>query len=532
MSKRLYGLQQSAIRLLVILALLAVGCEGVSSPRLLKPVEAAATTEEEHAASEVAVGKEEPLDLAQLLALAAANHPDLAVAQARSEAARGRLIQAGLYPNPTLVWEADEMGFRHDGGGTQGPVVNQTIITGHKLRYATEAAAAGLAAADWQAMTRWYEVVTRVRLAYYDLLTALGELQVSREVLKLAEDALAAAKKLQAAGTGTQPDLLRAEVEVEQSRLRLDNADQRARAVWKALAIAVGVPDMQHREIAGTMDIAIPQFEWQPVVTSVLTRSSEVQEAEANVAQAERLERRAVAQRVPDITLSVRPFYSYPDHQGEIRVEAGAPLPIFNRNQGNIVAARADLERAEEEVRQVELRLTERLTAAFLRYRQARQQVKVYQSKVIRTAEESLRLVRKGYESGDPKYDFTAVLQAQQTLAQAGLAYVQALGNAWRAVSEIMGMLQDEEAGCAAAPDIATAPAPGEDWAHPVATPRCRVTGVRMEVMTNEESQAGDSSQAGHVCAPPSTRSTWPLINRPSSEAKNATTDATSCGRP
>ena len=52
------------------------------------------------------------------------------------------------------------------------------------------------------------------------------------------------------------------------------------------------------------------------------------------------------------------------------------------------------------------------------------------------------RLVRKGYESGDPKYDFTAVLQAQQTLAQARLAQVQALGNVWRAVSEIAGMLQ------------------------------------------------------------------------------------------
>src|SRR5262245_3208199 len=51
----------------------------------------------------------ETLSLVQLLSLAAETHPDLAIAYAHSEAARGRLIQAGLYPNPVVTVGSDEI---------------------------------------------------------------------------------------------------------------------------------------------------------------------------------------------------------------------------------------------------------------------------------------------------------------------------------------------------------------------------------------------------------------------------------------
>src|SRR5262249_27122472 len=115
-----------------------------------------------------ATGTEGPLTLEQLLHLAAEYNPDLAIARARADAARGRLVQAGLYPNPTLNWEGDEIGIRGKAAGTQGPFVVQQIVTAHKLKIATAAAAAGVLAADWLAITRWYDVITRVRLAYFE----------------------------------------------------------------------------------------------------------------------------------------------------------------------------------------------------------------------------------------------------------------------------------------------------------------------------------------------------------------------------
>jgi outer membrane protein TolC len=92
----------------------------------------------------------------------------------------------------------------------------------------------------------------------------------------------------------------------------------------------------------------------------------------------------------------------------------------------------------------VELRLTDRLSTAFLRYRDARQQAEAYEKRIVPHALESLKLMRRGYESQDPRYDYTAVLQAQNILAQARLAYVQALGAQWRAVVDIAGLLQEK----------------------------------------------------------------------------------------
>jgi cobalt-zinc-cadmium efflux system outer membrane protein len=361
------------------------------------------------------------------------------------EAARGKMVQAGLYPNPTINWHADEMNNPGGRAGHQGMSVIQDIVLGHKLRLAREAAAAAVAAADWQAMTRWYDVVTRVRLAYAEVLTARREVEAQQDGVRVAEQGLATAERLNRAGIGSQPDVLRAQLELEQARVLLAASRQRVQTAWRLLGAAVGIPDLPEATAEGAIEAPVPTFDWQPTLESVLGRSSEVQEARANADQAARLLRRAEAERIPDIHTIVRPFYSDPDRNAQLLAEVGATLPLFNRNQGNIQAARADLVRTREEVRLVELKLTERLAAAFQRYQVARQQVEASQRGILPHAAESLRLVRVGYERGDPKYDYTAVLEAQRTLIRARLAYVQALGELWRAAVDIAGLLQQDD---------------------------------------------------------------------------------------
>jgi cobalt-zinc-cadmium efflux system outer membrane protein len=384
------------------------------------------------------------LSLRQLLEVAAANNPDLGIAYARAQAARGRLIQAGLYPNPVVTWEAGDVNQRVGSAGTQGPAIAQQIVTAGKLRLAQNAAAQGVAAADWQAVTRWFDVATRVRVAYYEAAAAQEAVLANEEILRLASQELATAEKLQKAGLGTQPDVLRARVELNNTRMQLAVARERLTAAWRLLAAAVGAPALPPAPLAGRLEAAPPAYEWEPALGVTLARSSEVQERYAAVLQAEQLLLRARAQAVPDLLLAARLYYDDGDRNVQFGVEAGAAVPVFDRNQGNVRAAHADLIRAKYEVRQAELRLTERLALAFQQYRTARDQVATYEREVLRDAAESLRLVRLGYERGDAKYDYTTLLQAQQTLAQARLGYVQALGALWRAAAEIAGVTQSD----------------------------------------------------------------------------------------
>lgn len=388
--------------------------------------------------------KEDGLTLGDLLDLAARQHPELAAARARAEAARGQLVQAGLYPNPVLSWRGDNIGTRAPGAGagTEGPLIMQQFVWQQKLRLAQGAAAQGVAAAEWQAITRWFDVVTRVRLAFFEALTAQEQVTTTGQMVHLAEKGLEAARALQKAGAGTQPDVLQAQVEVEHNQARWQIAQQRLEAARRLLAAAVGLKALPTTKLQGTLATPAPRYEWESVLAGVQTRSAEIQEALANIMQAEQLALKARADRVPNVTLTVRPFYSFIDHDLQFLVQADVPTPIFNRNQGNIQSAQADLARTHQELRVTELRLTERLTTAYQRYQAALTQKEALEKRIIPYARAALELIELGYKRGDPKYDYATLLQAQRTLVQARLTEVQAQGDLWKAASEIAGLLQ------------------------------------------------------------------------------------------
>jgi cobalt-zinc-cadmium efflux system outer membrane protein len=392
--------------------------------------------------SEAHIERAAPTSLEDLLALATRAHPELRAARARVEAAQGLFIQAGLYPNPMIGPHFDELGSRGGAWGEVGIKASQTVVTAGKLRLAQAAAAEGVAAADWQALARWYLVVTRVRLAYVDLLSAQRERDALQEITRLAKDIAETSLTLEKAGKTSRPDVLRAKVELEQQTLQKTVADRKIEAAGRALAAAVGVTELSFDALRGNLEQAPPARTWDAVVERTLAVSADLQEARAVIAQQEKLLRKAEADAVPNVNVDLMPFYSDPDRRmhGEVLLMAG--VPIFNRNEGNIQAARADLARARADEQAVALRLRERLAAAYQRFEAARLQVEAYQKRILPDAREALRLVQIAYGLADPKTSYTALLQTQQALFQAQLAQVQALGDWQRAAAELAGLAQ------------------------------------------------------------------------------------------
>ena len=395
----------------------------------------------------------EPTNLDELMALAVLHHPDLQAARARVEVAQGKMIQAGLYPNPVIGPRFTEIGESANATGQAGAIFTQQIITANKLGLAKAAGALGVEAADWQAFTKWYDVLTRVRLSYFELLTALREQETTQEIVRVSEEAFKAAKTLEKKGAGNRPDILRANVELEQNRLKTEIAQRRVEAARQNLITALGRPAVALQQLeknSHDLERSAPAYEWTAMLECMRATSTELQEARALVAQQERLLDKARADATPNIETLFIPYYDSPTREMRYQAYVAAQLPIFNRNQGNILAARADVARAQAEERQLELRLTDRLTAAFQRYQAAGQQVDAYRKTIIPEARESLKLIEAGYRLGDPKYDYTAVLQAQQVLFQAQLSQTQAMGELWRGVAEIGNILQqaDLSVGC------------------------------------------------------------------------------------
>lgn len=377
--------------------------------------------------------------LDDLLALARARNPDLAAAVARVGEARGNLVQAGLYPNPTVGYSGNQINDGPGTAGQQGGFVSQEFVTGGKLRLAKDAAALGVTAADWHAASRWHETAARVKAAYYEHLAAAAALRETELMLRLFEQGLERTEKLAAGVHVESYDVSRLKVEVVQARNRVGGARQRVAAAARMLAVAVGV---EHLAAGGDeadfdRELGVPDFDR---AAEVAARSSFVLAAEAEAAQAEAEVRQAAAKPIPNVSVTAVGAHDYTTRAPTATVQVGVPLPLFDRNQGNVAAARSRHAALLAAVGQARLKVRERLATAYQRYENADRQLRLYAEHVIPDATAALTQVDKVYEAKGERFFDT--LDARRVLTTARIEYANALGELFAAAAEIEAVAQ------------------------------------------------------------------------------------------
>jgi cobalt-zinc-cadmium efflux system outer membrane protein len=432
---------------------LAVGCAGPDSRTDWPPAVTAPFPSTTPPLTEVRQVSHEqpasagPLDLSGVLALAVRQSPDLSAAAARVGEAYGQMVQAGLYPNPTVGYTAEEINDGPGTAGQQGAFVAQEVVTGGKLQVAREAARRGLTAAEWQAVTRWFETVARVRTAYYEYQTARAILREGERIAEQFEEGLREAEKLRDAGIVLNYEVLRFRVELTQARNRVGLARERVAAAERTLAAVAGVAALPGPLVEEALPPAVPELAYESAAAAG-DESSAVRAAAAAAEQAREEIRLAELQNVPNLRLQAGVSYDFALPGPIANVQAGVMLPVFNMNQGNILAARARLAAATAAVEQTRLQQRERLAAAFQRYHNARRQAVLFEEQVIPDARSALAQVEKVYAATGQR--FFETLDARRVLAQARIDYLQALGDAWQAVGEIEAITQPS---AAVAPD-------------------------------------------------------------------------------
>src|SRR5205814_1664901 len=135
---------------------------------------------------------------------------------------------------------------------------------------------------DWQAVTRWFDVVTRVRLAYFEYLAALYERETLMNIVATSAKAYEAAQSIEKAGGGSRPDVLRAKVELEQNQLKVTVSYRRVEAARQNLLTAAGRPPIALDALANNrpeLERTPPAYEWKSMLDCLHSVSSELQEA-------------------------------------------------------------------------------------------------------------------------------------------------------------------------------------------------------------------------------------------------------------
>jgi cobalt-zinc-cadmium efflux system outer membrane protein len=376
--------------------------------------------------------------LAQFESLALEHNPALRQAAARVQAAQGRAVQAGLYPNPVAGYRGDEIG---DSGtaGQQGAFVRQEIVTAGKLRFSQSAASHAVVAAQCAAAAQQQRVLGDVRRLFYETLAAQRLQELNRELVRVGEEGMRATTELLRAKEVSRVDQLEAQIEADAARLRLKQADQRHQAAWRQLAAAVGMADLQPSPLEGNLDDQLVELDWAQSLQRVLAESPELSQAQANVERARCALAREQAGRIGNLDLEFSAAHDNSTGDNIAGVQVGIPLPLFDRNQGNICRASAELRAAQFEVERITLDLQQRLAIAMERYANARHEVDLYRTKILPNARTSLGLVRSGYTQGELGY--LALLTAQRTYFQANLTYLEGLRQLRASQAEIDSLL-------------------------------------------------------------------------------------------
>jgi cobalt-zinc-cadmium efflux system outer membrane protein len=119
--------------------------------------------------------------------------------------------------------------------------------------------------------------------------------------------------------------------------------------------------------------------------------------------------------------------------------EVGVRIPIFNRNQGNIQAAKANIERADLERQRVQLLLQGRSAAMFQNYLTSKAAVDLYRKQMIPQAEQAYKLYLNRYNNMAAAYP--QVLISQRTLFQLQTDYIASLESLWVNTVALKGFL-------------------------------------------------------------------------------------------
>lgn len=356
----------------------------------------------------------ESLTLAQALERAQAGSPVIAAAEANVRAAEGRARQAGLRPNPEVSVEVENFTGSGPYAGFESVestfALEQRLELGGKRGARVNAAQAEVEAARLRVAVARADVARDVRGAYAEVLAAEDRALLAKQAVERAEDLARVVTTL--VDVGREPPLraLRAQAAVDQARARAQAADADLASARRALATLLGV------EGAG-VEVVRGEPETAPVGPLDPTESVDVKLAEAETEAARATVKRERTGSAPDVTLQagIRRF----EESGDQAVIIGfsAPIPIVDRNQGNVAAARADVDGAEARQRQALAESVRRARDAEAAVRAADARVVVLETRIVPQAEEALRLARLGYEAG--KFPLLEVIDAQDALATA-----------------------------------------------------------------------------------------------------------------
>ena len=370
---------------------------------------------------------------------ALAAHPQLAVLAQRLDAADGQIKQSGLRPNPLFVYQSEDFrtwqspGHRFWQDSDHFFYLQQTFQTASKRARQIDVAAQNKRRAEIERDLARLQIATRVRAAYWDAASAERVRNLYGEILENFRQITSYHDARVREGVMAEADLIRIQLEQEKLEIAANTASLDAQRTWIRL-----LREMGRLDFSGPPKLDPP---WEtaiipgrePTLDDALARRPELQLARQilKLNDAQTSYQMAMARPNVDGVFGYKRSKNFDTVMWGVQV----PLPVFNRNQGNIESAVAERRAGEAALRSTESLIRAEHQAAVLeldiRRRQLREAVGPLRDRARRTAQ----IADAAYRLGGA--DLLRLLDAQRQRIDAELLYIQTLQGYLQSVTSI-----------------------------------------------------------------------------------------------
>ncbi len=397
-------------------------------------------------ADALAENSAELLTLESLQSIARENHPGLRAAAASVEAARGLMIQAGLPPNPNAGYQADTVRTLNT-PGYHGAYLQQTFITAQKLGLAAQAAAVDYANAGIAHRKACVTVQSAVRRAYFQVLAARKRLVLAKALNELTERAYKAQINLVIAGESAPYEPLQLRVQTIQARATWIRSQQDAIAAWRVLAATVAVPNLPSSRLDGEIDSPVPELVYEEALAQMMAVHTDLRTAENLIGKNRTLVTLADRVPIPDLNVGfvLQRDYTFTPGTNTYNLNVGSAVPVWNKNQGNRISARAELQRSIQIASDTENQLIARLAPVFGTYQANRELAQSFRTEALGDQVRAYRGVYQRYLTEPSGISFNDVIVAQQTVASLLNQYIDILQSQWQSTVDLGELLQVDD---------------------------------------------------------------------------------------
>ncbi len=364
--------------------------------------------------------------LGTVLELALAHNPAMAGAQGTMSQSRGQQVAAGAYLNPSISGVAGRGAIRDPSNGvkvTERTVtVEQPLEWRGKRRARQQAADAGAAGASAAMEETRLNVIAEAKIAFYQVLLAQRDVELAGQHLTMVEEVLRTVKARAAAGDATVFETMKATVEVQKAKKEVARAQNALVVVRAKLDMVTSGMLGNQFSLQGDFESVRQGLDLDVLAARAMEQHPTLRRLSKLVEQAQFSATFERESRVPNVTVQG----SYHREAGDESVTAGlsVPLPLWYQRQGEIESALGARHRAEAERLRAQNEITQAITQHVQDVRTANEQLHVFETGLLKQAEQTLRVARVSFQQGAAS--LLDLLDSQRVYRQTVLEYVQA----------------------------------------------------------------------------------------------------------